>query len=475
MKKYLIAIFIIFVALVGFSSCALNDNDINAINNHTHLFSEWEVLNQASCLNSGRQQRICSLCDYVEDEEIKIMPHTIVSSPAVLPTCKNEGKTEGKYCAVCEIVLEVPASIPSTEHRYDDGVVLEKAFFWNPGKITYSCIYDQCDMYYEQTYTVTTVNQIDNTIINSNKLYSFCALSDVHITYETASEDFQRALMYAEENCAFTCIAGDLTENAAVESQLASYKNIVDTYAQTKPVYAISGNHDNYNGFSDSYLENYTGQPLYYSFTQGNDVFIMVGHYGSYYGDGIGWLPSEFVSEEELQWLYETLEANRDKRCFVFTHVLPHEHGVGNPDDLYENSGKPLLWDINDGGVGQAFVNLLKHYKNAILFHGHSHTKLDLQNLAANANCSDENGYRSVHIPSLSVPRDEKNGIMIDVYEESEGYIIEAYEDCIVLKGRDFITGDWIDGATYKIDTELYTIEANTFIDDTGIIKTVDQ
>ena len=311
----------------------------------------------------------------------------------------------------------------------------------------------------------------------TNKLYSFCALADIHLTCDTANEDFQRALTYAENtDCVFTCIAGDLTSNGAIESEFDTFKNIVDTYSPTKPVYAITGNHEHYNGYSDQYLEKYTGQPLYYSFAKGDDVFIMVGHYGAYHGDGIGWLANESWSAEELQWLYETLEANRNKRCFVFTHVLPHEHGVGNPNNLYVTAGKPLLWYVNDGGIGQAFINMLKHYKNTILFHGHSHTRFWLQELDKKANYSDDNGYRSVHIPSLAVPRDPNGSALTDVFAESEGYIVDVYDDCIILNGRDFIDNDE-DGhnrpiATYKIDTTLQTIEANTFTDDTGIIIT---
>lgn len=308
------------------------------------------------------------------------------------------------------------------------------------------------------------------------KLYSFCALADIHLTYDTANEDFQRALTYAENNCDFTCVAGDLTSSGAAESQLATFKNIVDTYSPTKPVYAITGNHEHYAGYSDAYLDKYTGQPLYYSFTKGNDVFIMVGHYGSYKGDGIGWLATETWSAEELQWLYETLETNRNKRCFVFTHVLPHEHGVGNPSNLYVTSGKPLLWYTNDDGIGQAFMGLLKHYKNTILFHGHSHTRFWLQELDNKANYSDADGYRSIHIPSLAVPRDPNGTNLTDIYAESEGYIVDVYDDYIVLNGRDFIDND-ADGhgigvATYKVNTTLVEIPAGTFTDSTGTITT---
>lgn len=308
-----------------------------------------------------------------------------------------------------------------------------------------------------------------------NKLYSFCALSDIHLTYDTANADFQRALTYAENSdCVFTCICGDLTSTGS-ESELSQYKSIVATYAPTKPVHAMAGNHENYSTKSQTYLENYTGQPLYYSFTSGNDVFIMLGHYGGYGGDGIGWRPSEFLSTNEVQWLYETLEANRNKRCFVFLHGFPQGHDVGNANNLYTTA---IIWKATDGGIGEAVVNLLKHYKNTILFHGHSHLRFSLQELDKKANYSEANGYRSVHIPSLSVPRDlTADGTKLEyVYAESEGYIVDVYEDCIVLNGRDFIDndndGNWLPIATYKIDTTLQPIEANTFTDPTGTITT---
>ena len=305
---------------------------------------------------------------------------------------------------------------------------------------------------------------------SEEKKYSFCALADVHITYNTANEDFQRALTYAETNCDFTCIAGDLTSTGS-DSEMTTYMNIVAAYAPTKSVYAIGGNHESIWGdMTFDRTTPYTGHPLYYSFTQGDDVFIMMGHYGAYEGDGIGWLSSKFVSVEELQWLYETLEANRNKRCFIFNHVYPYEDGVGDADRLYNGR----YWLTTDGGIGQAFISLLKHYKNTVLFCGHSHLRFWLQELDEKANYSDKVGYRSVHIPSLSVPRED--GSLAYVYAESEGYIVDVYDEYIVLNGRDFIDNDkdghWLPIATYKIDTRRMQVKAKTFVDSTGIINT---
>lgn len=307
----------------------------------------------------------------------------------------------------------------------------------------------------------------------TDKLYSFLAVFDVHITYNTANEDFQRALSFAESSdCDFTVVGGDLTSTGS-DSEMATYKSIVDTYAKTKPVYAIGGNHESiWGNMTYDRTTPFTGYPLYYSFTQGDDVFIMLGHYGTYKGDGIGWLASEFVTVEELQFLYETLEANRNKRCFIFNHVYPYEHGTGDAGRLYNGRN----WLTTDGGVGQAFVELLRHYKNAILFHGHSHLRLQLQELDPKANYSSADGYRSVHVPSLSVPRDLVDGSLSVIYAESEGYVVDVFRNHIVLRGRDFIDND-ADGhiipiGTYKIDTKLVEIEPGTFTDSTGTITT---
>ena len=77
------------------------------------------------------------------------------------------------------------------------------------------------------------------------KLYSFGALWDVHLQYDTAQYDFQRALTYLNESedVAFTCISGDLTSRGT-DAELTQYKSYVDMYSADTPVYAVTGNHE---------------------------------------------------------------------------------------------------------------------------------------------------------------------------------------------------------------------------------------
>ena len=290
------------------------------------------------------------------------------------------------------------------------------------------------------------------------KRYSFGALSDIHITQDTAPSDFKKALTYLNENgdVAFICICGDLTDTGT-ETQLAQYKAVVDAYSADTPVYAIAGNHEASNeATTTARIQPYTGKPLYYSFTHGNDVFIMVGEYR--------WNNSALFEDGELQWLYETLEANRNKRCFVFFHVFPWGDS-GNANGAYTN-------DLFSGTQGNVFKSLMVHYKNVTLFHGHSHFKFGLQAEDKKANYSSAFGYRSVHIPSLSVPRDIEDGERVDIYADSEGYVVDVYENGIHLRGRDFVKGEFLPIASYWLDTTLQTIPAGTYTDSTGTIKT---
>ena len=287
------------------------------------------------------------------------------------------------------------------------------------------------------------------------KLYSFGALSDIHIASPTAKTDFQDALTYLndDENVDFTCICGDLTDDGTAE-QLAQYKAVVDDYSPDTPVYAIAGNHEAMNEPNTTErIQPYTGHPLYYTFVYGSDVFIMLGEYR---GNN-----EAIFAPGELQWLYETLESNRNKRCFVFFHVFPWGDS-GNANGLYTHN-------LFSGDQGSVFQSLMQHYKNVTLFHGHSHLKFCLQEKAPKANYSDALGFRSVHIPSLSVPREDVNGDG-DVHDsedvisaESEGYVVDVYENGIHLRGRDFVKGEFIPIASYWLDTTLQTIPAGTY------------
>lgn len=303
------------------------------------------------------------------------------------------------------------------------------------------------------------------------RLYSFGALSDVHMfdpdnptegQDSTAPEDFRKALEFFSDcdEVEFICIAGDLTQNGAYFEQLEHYKEWVDTYS-TKPVYAVAGNHDAYMGGSnlEKKIEQYTGHPLYYSFEYGNDAFVMVGIRGNSEGN--------LFTDAELEWLAETLDAYKDRRVFIFEHVRPQD-GCGNALGVYD-------FDIWGGTEATEFERLLNLYPNIILFHGHSHLKFLLQERDKTANIGNDFTGWSVHIPSIAVPRGASSAVnpnRLELYAESEGYVVDVYENGIHLRGRDFVKGEFLPIASYWLDTTLQTVDAGTYTDSTGTIVT---
>ena len=312
--------------------------------------------------------------------------------------------------------------------------------------------------------------------ITKEKLYSFGLVSDIHLWHLAASWNpnpkFDNALSYFEsKNCVMCIVCGDLTqtgfyrkndENDTTETpyleelQFAKYKEICDKH--TIPVYELSGNHECY--YNQSVTKNmdkwntYTGKNVI-SYTVsnnettekneqllgiGNDLFILLGQSDHY----------AVMSDEDFSWFKELLEANQNRRCFVFVHSYIEEDS-GDAKDLRENS----IFDFWGTEKTNAFLELLNQHKNVILFHGHSHIKFECQEMDKSANYTEKNGFKSVHIPSLSRPRNIDLSSSETPYanDASQGYIVDVYDDCIVLNGMDFINNQYIPLGVLKIDT----------------------
>lgn len=304
---------------------------------------------------------------------------------------------------------------------------------------------------------------------SKQKLYSFGLVSDIHLwktntsTYSNSNEKFDHALSYFEDRgCAFCVISGDLTitgfylspddstANAYLdEGQFSAYKAICDKY--TMPIYELMGNHESYYGKAISnhldLMASYTGNgDLSYAVTHGNDVFILCGqNHGS-----------SVMSDADFTWLGNTLEANKDKRCFVFVH----SHIDDNVEGGVEDSGNPAFFRENSifgywGATKTAnFIALMQKYPNAILFHGHTHVMFEAQEFDHDANYSEENGFKSVHVPSSASPRRliSADGTWQVENGESQGYIVDVYDDCIVLTGMDFVNEVPVPLGVLKID-----------------------
>ena len=312
-------------------------------------------------------------------------------------------------------------------------------------------------------------------------LYSFGAVSDTHIQYGGTDadgdyngvNDFERALAYLDDKVDFICVCGDLVAWASAD-YMAMYKSkINDNPLTSKPIYECAGNHETYpsqgvsgvidkatweetTGWANHKANGCVGDSLYYYFTKGDDVFIMLSLVGA--------SPYATFASGALDWLENVLETNKNKRCFVFQHVHDENDSTADPSHAYSN--------MLNGTEGQRFINLMKQYKNAIWFHGHTHLSVAM-GLDANGYKTDNAhyspistklGYKAVHIPSLQGERyyNPSTNSLVNSYKyyhtngntyetqggaHAEGYIIDVYNNKIVVRGIDFAvlkyTADW--------------------------------
>ena len=270
--------------------------------------------------------------------------------------------------------------------------------------------------------------------ITVSENFTFGALSDIHLDGDGSDDtksnsDFKTEIDYFKsKNAVAICNAGDITLDGRSEDIEAVIEKIA--YAGI-PVYTSRGNHDCRNACaSESEWAKIESNGLIFEKNINNEVFVFLGMNKEDY--------TNTFSTEQLAKLESILENNKDKRVFLFEHVFYGE--VGNVKSLYPYS------QLSDKGTAGQFKDLMKKYQNVITFTGHSHLDFELQRISEYANVAEKDGsygYR-VHCPSASKPRKndadtEDTSSNTYTYEEGAlGYLVEVYDDYIVLVGRDF-------------------------------------
>lgn len=295
-----------------------------------------------------------------------------------------------------------------------------------------------------------------------NKLYSFGALSDVHVTYgDLACTRFKNAIKFLtdEEKVEFTCIAGDLTSSGTAD-QFRSYINATEEAkslcSRTAVIHDTTGNHDVEQGNATiNYLqeyadgkEPYASRELYYSFVQGDDLFIMFGMTGWPGKNG----NSILFSDESMAWLENLLNANKGRRTFLFQHCpyFVSANGIVT-DGIGAIVGLPPPTGGYIASRNHPFMELLDENPNVILLHGHTHIPFYRQADYSGLNYAPVLG---VHIPSSATGRMQNaDGGWVNNNAESWGYVVDVYANHIVLRGRDFVNEKFVPIATYCIET----------------------
>ena len=207
-------------------------------------------------------------------------------------------------------------------------------------------------------------------------------------------------------------LVGDNTMNGQNTEYFMLY-GLLSQYNRAKNTLVAMGNHD--LGLKDYtaeesierhnfFLQSYTGistDKTYYAKEINGYTFIILG--------GEGPILETYVSPEQRAFIAETLQTvEPGKPIFVFFH-----------QQLYDKE----------------IADMLKEHPNVFLFNGHLHSTLATW---------DEEGINRINLPGLHSHNDDDTG--------GEGLQIEVYDDQVIMRGRNYMQGEWIDGQRYVYD-----------------------
>lgn len=156
----------------------------------------------------------------------------------------------------------------------------------------------------------------------------------------------------------FVFEAGDIVLGGAAEGVPAQWDVFDQTIAACEPPYlALPGNHDISNEATERIWLERMG-PTHYAFDYGNSLFIALN------SEEVGAL--DRISDEQVAWLKEQLEASEATNIFVFLHK-PYFAHEGDPD------GAAATWERQWSNIAETFRG---HSVRAV-FSGHEHVYRD--------------------------------------------------------------------------------------------------
>lgn len=306
--------------------------------------------------------------------------------------------------------------------------------------------------------------------------YAFGALSDVHFNrYSALSDDdtvvsFPRALNYLKDwGVSVVGISGDLSLNGELDSY-EKYNSVVSQY--DFPVYTCKGNHDCRKYYTLSNWQKNVNKDIYgaskpagildvssngldFVYECNGDIFIFFSQVSNTYMLGV-----QLVTDGQLDWLEKQFAAYKDRNVYLFFHTFLGSDGI--PTNMCEgNIINPLgatytLTYVKGNKDEKRFKQLLSEYKNVVFFNGHSHWSYDMQKYNKNLNISDYDGKYApmVHVSSVAAPRTVTDTSLVQKSNPgymSEGLYMTVYNDMLLIRAVDFISGEFLAYATYIV------------------------
>ncbi len=293
------------------------------------------------------------------------------------------------------------------------------------------------------------------TFPDGKPLIEFQALSDIHISTEIREEHYKAMLNDVATNSPDSIgifVAGDVVDSGPQDAWWEKLWELYDEVDDLPHMYLAIGNHE-FSGYSSyepaikqflKYLrlpEN-IDKPIdvpYYDTWINDYHFIVLGN--TVYEPGV----RATIGEEQYDWLEEKLsEATDDRPIFLFMHQ-------GMKNTVSGTAESEQWWGINDDA---RLRELLREYPNVFLFTGHTHSTMDAPNCmyggGKNAAMFNTGSVGDLWVPSTG-----------ESLVGSQGLYVQVYGDKVLVRGRDFTTGQWVASAQFVVN-ERYSVPADT-------------
>lgn len=294
----------------------------------------------------------------------------------------------------------------------------------------------------------TTTSKAAVTSNNSRLRMSFAVLSDIHDDTTKLDNAFQD-LHNIDPNYSAVIFNGD-TVDQGLQPQYDDISNLLkkDKALLPKKVIKNIGNHEyydyNHGENDDAYAKTFTdrfltfagkSKPYFDSWVNGYH-FISLGSEKCYTPDMDNNVEA-FLSDAQLNWLKQELadKYRKGKPIFVFLHQPLANSVLGSTVCTNTIKQDKQLRDI------------LSQYPEVVFFNSHTHHYLNVPGNFV------QQGFAMIDTSSVHRPvRYDANNNEVNVDGTSQGVFVQVYNDKVVLKGREFSTNTWIDGAQYVVN-----------------------
>ena len=282
---------------------------------------------------------------------------------------------------------------------------------------------------------------------------SFAAVSDYHLQdyslFEWLADCGLLDISRAKDRVDAVVFNGDNT-NLGSDAEYERFARAVGQYDIADQTILTIGNHDTWCGSWDGPR---SGEESVEQFCKWNKIISGREIDKPYYSTEINGYPAIILGSEgngigadvsaaQLAWFASEMEkaAQSGKAIFVFFHQpINGTHGLPYNWEHEEDA------DYDEGGIGpqsDAVLSVIEKYDNVFYVSGHIHAGFSVDE-EKNGYLSVERhgGYTLINLPSYSVGDFFQHG---GCWQIGTGYVFEVYENEVLIRARNFITGTWL-------------------------------